>query len=310
MSVAVLCGGVGAARFLRGLVRVVEPAEVTAIVNVGDDTVLHGLHISPDIDTVVYTLAGAIDDERGWGLVGETWQAMELLARYGNPTWFNLGDRDLATHIMRSQRLGAGATLSEVTAHQAGSWDLECRVVPVTDDPVRTMVTIDDGSEHGSEIGFQDYFVGHHHDVGVRAVRFDGIDHAVASPGVIDAITGADRVVIAPSNPVVSIGPVLAVTGIRDAVSARRADTVAVSPIVGGAALKGPADRMLRDLGQEASVVGIARLYAPLAATLLVDRTDADLAAAVEAEGITCVVTDTIMSTTERAARLAERVLA
>ncbi len=310
MSVAVLCGGVGAARFLRGLVQVVEPASVTAVVNVGDDTVLHGLHVSPDIDTVVYTLAGAIDDERGWGLAGETWQAMELLARYGNPTWFNLGDRDLATHIMRSQRLAEGATLSEVTAHQARSWDLECRVVPATDDVLRTMVTIDDGSEHGSEIGFQDYFVGHHHDVGVRAVRFDGAERAAAAPGVIDAVTGADRVVIAPSNPIVSIGPLLAVAGMRDAVTARRADTVAVSPIVGGAALKGPADRMLRDLGHEASVIGIARLYAPLAATLVIDQADADLAAAVEAEGIACVVTDTIMATADRAARLAERVLA
>ena len=310
MKITVLCGGVGAARFLRGLLRVVDPESVTAIVNVGDDTVLHGLHVSPDIDTVVYTLAGAIDDERGWGLAGETWQAMELLGRYGNPTWFNLGDRDLATHIMRSQRLRAGATLSEVTAHQASAWDLRCRVVPVTDDTVRTMVTVDDGTEHGSEIGFQEYFVGHHHDIAVRAVRFDGADRAVPAPGVADAISGADRVVIAPSNPVVSIGPLLAVPGIRDAVTSRRADTVAVSPIVGGAALKGPADRMLRELGHESSVVGIARIYAPLAATLVIDRVDGQHADAVEAEGMACVVTDTIMSTTERAAGLAERVVA
>lgn len=305
MSVAVLCGGVGAARFLRGLVRVVEPSSVTAIVNVADDTELHGLHVSPDIDTVVYTLADAIDPERGWGLAGETWQAMEGLGRYGNPTWFNLGDRDLATHIVRTERLRAGETLTATTAHLARSWGLRCRVVPVTDDRVRTMVTIDDGTE----IGFQEYFVGLGHDVDVRAVRFDGADTSTPGPEALDALSAADTVVIAPSNPIVSIGPLFAIPGIRDAVTSRREHTVAISPIIGGVALKGPADRMLRNLGHESSVVGVARLYAPLAATLVIDRADADLVGAVEAEGLTCIVTDTVMATPDRAATLAAAVL-
>ncbi len=305
MTVTVLCGGVGAARYLRGLITVVDPADVTAVVNVADDTVLHGLHISPDIDTVVYTLAGAIDAERGWGLAGETWQAMEGLGRYGNPTWFNLGDRDLATHIMRTDRLRRGQTLSTVTAHQRRSWDLACTVVPVTDDPIRTMVTIDDGTE----IGFQDYFVGRQHDVAVQSIRFDGAAAATASPGVLGAIRNADTVVIAPSNPIVSIGPLLAVPGVRAAVEASRDHTIAVSPIVGGKALKGPADRMLRELGHEASVVGVARLYASLAATLVVDEADAHRADEVEAAGMACVVTDTIMSTVGRAANLARTTL-
>lgn len=306
MKVAVVCGGVGAARFLRGLIEVVAPASVTAVVNVADDAELHGLHISPDVDTVVYTLADAIDPDRGWGLAGETWQAMDGLGRYGNPTWFSLGDRDLATHIVRTERLRAGQPLSQVTAHEATSWGLACHVLPVTDDPVRTMVTVEDGTE----IGFQEYFVGRRHDVGVRAVRFEGADHAGPAPGVLDALSSADTVVIAPSNPIVSVGPVLAVPGVRDAITARRDRTVAISPIVGGAALKGPADRMLRDLGHESSVVGVARLYAPLAGTLVIDTADADLADAVEAEGLACVVTDTVMATPARSARLAERVLA
>lgn len=303
-AVAVLCGGVGAAKFLRGLIDVVDPAAVTAVVNIADDTVLHGLHISPDIDTVVYTLADAIDRERGWGLAGETWQAMDGFARYGNPTWFNLGDRDLATHIIRTERLRGGATLTEVTAQLAAAWQLGCAVLPVTDDPVRTMVTVD-----GSEIGFQEYFVGRQHAVDIEAVRFDGAEASRPAPGVLDALRHATSVVIAPSNPIVSIGPLLAVPGIRDAVAARRDAVVAISPIVAGTALKGPADRMLRELGHEPTVVGVARLYAPLAGTLVIDSADADQFDAVAAEGVRCVVTDTIMRDAGRAAALATSVL-
>jgi LPPG:FO 2-phospho-L-lactate transferase len=309
-TVAVLCGGVGAARFLRGLVEVVEPATVSAIVNVGDDAEIHGLHVSPDIDTVVYTLADAIDPGRGWGLAGETWHAAEVLARYGNPTWFALGDRDLATHVFRTQRLRQGQTLTDVTAHQAASWELVVRVLPVTDDRLRTKVTLDDAGEPGAEIDFQEYFVGLGHDVGIRGVRFDGAAASAPAPGVIEAIDGASTVVIAPSNPIVSIDPVLAVPGVRDALVARREDAVAVSPIVGGLAVKGPAARMLVELGHEASVVGVARLYAPLASTLVVDAVDADLAPAVEAEGMRCTVTDTVMGSVERSAALATKVLA
>jgi LPPG:FO 2-phospho-L-lactate transferase len=297
---------VGAARLLAGLVQVRPPAELTAIVNVCDDVELHGLHISPDLDTVTYTVAGAIDPERGWGLAGETWHAMEALGRFPRArTWFNLGDRDLATHLYRTDRMRAGASLSEVTAEIAAAWDLELRLLPVSDDPLRTRLEVADG-----EIDFQEYFVHRQHDVAVSGVRFEGADRATPAPGVLEAIRDADRVVVAPSNPIVSIGPVLAVPGVREAVEARRADVVAVSPIIAGAALKGPADRLLRELGHEATVVGVARLYAPLAATLVVDEADAGEADAVEAEGVRCVVAPTIMRGAAEAAALGRTVLA
>ena len=297
----------GAARLLAGLLQVCPPEELTAIVNVGDDVELHGLHISPDLDTITYTLAGAIDRERGWGLGGETWHAMEALARYPRArAWFNLGDRDLGTHLYRTDRLRAGATLTDVTAEIVEAWELGCRLLPVSDDPVRTRLTVADEGE----IGFQEYFVRRQHDVAVREVRFDGAEAARPGPDVLDAIGDADRVVIAPSNPIVSIDPVLAVPGVRDAVVARRDDVVAVSPIVAGAALKGPADRLLVELGHESSVVGVARLYAPLARALVVDEADADLAPRVEAEGMRCVVAPTVMSGPAEAAALAQVVLA
>jgi LPPG:FO 2-phospho-L-lactate transferase len=306
VSIAVLCGGVGAARFLRGLITVVDPAEITAIVNVGDDLELHGLHISPDIDTVIYTVAGAIDPTRGWGLGGETWQAMAMFERYGNPTWFNLGDRDLATHIVRTERLRAGASLTEATAFLATAWELDFRVAPVTDDRLRTFVTI----AGEGEVSFQEYFVGRQHSVAITGVRFDGADAARPAPGVLDAIATADSVIIAPSNPIVSIGPLLAVAGIRDALVAVRDRCVAISPIVAGAALKGPAARMLAELGHEASVLGVARLYRDLAATLVVDTADADAAGVIEAAGMRALVTNTIMSDIDKAAALAKVVLA
>lgn len=289
------------------MAQVVPQPDVTAVVNVGDDVELHGLHVSPDLDTITYTLAGAIDPERGWGLAGETWHAMDSLARFPKArTWFNLGDRDLATHLYRTDRLLAGASLSEVTAEITSAWGLTLRLLPATDARFRTMVTV----EGEGEIGFQEYFVEHHHDVTVSAVRFDAAEGAAPAPGVISAIETAERVVIAPSNPIVSIEPVLAVPGLRDAVRARRAEVVAVSPIVAGAALKGPADRLLRELGHDSSVVGVARLYASIAATLVIDEADAALSPAVEAEGMRCVVAPTIMRGAREAAALAEVVLA
>lgn len=308
--ITVLAGGVGAARLLRGVLAVHPAAEVTAVVNTADDVVLHGLHVSPDLDTVTYTLAGAINPETGWGLVDESWQAMATLGRYGGITWFNLGDRDLGTHLYRTQRLSEGATLSEATAAIVAGWELDLTVLPVTDDRLRTMVTIDAETGGGTqEIGFQEYFVQRHHDVAVHSVRFDGASACAPAPGVLDAIGSAERVVIAPSNPIVSIGPLLAVPGVRDAVVAHREATVAVSPIIAGAALKGPADRLLRELGHESTVVGVARLYRDLAATLIVDTVDADLAPAVEAEGMRCVVAPTIMSGPDEAAALGRVVL-
>lgn len=299
-TVAVLAGGVGAARLLAGMVRAVPPAGITAVVNVGDDTVMHGLAISPDLDTVVYTLAGAIDPERGWGLRDETWQAMATLERYGGESWFGLGDRDLGTHLFRTARRAAGAPLSAVTAEIAAGWGLELAVLPVSDDPVRTHLTL----ASGEEVAFQDYFVRRRHAVAVSAVRFAGAEAARPAPGVLEALAAADVVVVAPSNPIVSIGPVLAVPGVREAVEARRSSVVAISPLVGGQALKGPADRLMRELGHEDSVVGIARLYAPFTGTLVVDAADTELADAVRAAGLRCVVTDTIMRDPDAAAAL------
>ncbi len=309
-SVAVLAGGVGAAKFLAGLAEVVDPAHITAIVNVADDTTVHGLQVSPDLDSCMYTMAAINDTERGWGLRGETWHAMEHLRRYATANgiehgdaagWFSLGDRDLGTHLYRSSRLADGLPLSAVTSELARAWGLTSRLVPVTDDALRTRVHTTDGRE----LAFQEYFVRERHDVDVAAVEVSGTESATPAPGVLEAIASADVVVIAPSNPVVSIDPVLAVPGVREAVSARRDSVVAVSPIVGGSALKGPADRLLRDLGHEASVVGIAKWYAPLAATVVIDVEDEPHRGAVEEAGVSCAVTDTIMRSVDVSADLA-----
>lgn len=313
--ITVLAGGVGAARFLRGLVLAVEPSNVTAVVNTGDDTVMHGLSISPDIDTVTYTVAGAIDPVRGWGLSDESWTAMANLARYvavrpagsaAAPDWFNLGDRDLATHFYRTARLAEGATLSQVTDEIARAWGLGMRVVPMSDDPVRTMVDIiENGTE--STVGFQEYFVQRRHAVPVTGVRFEGASRA--RPTFIDTISSSEAIVIAPSNPLVSIGPIRALAGVDATLSAHRDRVVAISPIVAGSALKGPADRMLVELGFEASVLGVARLYASVCGTLVIDEQDAEHRDAIENLGMRCVVTDTIMRTPEIGAALAATTL-
>jgi LPPG:FO 2-phospho-L-lactate transferase len=303
--ITALAGGVGAARLLRGMVEVVPAEDITAIVNTGDDTVMHGLHISPDLDTVLYTLADAINPDTGWGLAGETWRVMESLRRLGGLTWFNLGDQDLATHCYRTQRLDEGAALGQVAAELARSFGVGVRLVPVTDDPLRTRLQLVDGPE----VGFQEYFVHLRHDVAVAGVRFEGAEAARPGPGVFDALSGAETIVVCPSNPVVSIGPLLAVPGVRDRLVQRRDRIVAVSPIVAGAALKGPADRLLREMGFESSVVGVARWYAPWVSTLVIDEADAALAGAVEAEGIRCVVAPTIMSSVDRSAALSRTVL-
>jgi LPPG:FO 2-phospho-L-lactate transferase len=307
-----LCGGVGAARMLSGLVRVMAPADIKAIVNVGDDMVLHGLHISPDLDTVTYTLAGMDNRETGWGVAGESWTVMEELARLGGDDWFRLGDRDLATHLFRTERLRSGETLSSVTAAVARRRGIAVRLLPVTDDPLRTRLTLATPTElgpAGTEVAFQDYFVRLRHDVAVRAVRFDGAEEARPAPDVLPSIAAADNIVVCPSNPIVSIGPLLAVPGVRDALLGRRDRVVAVSPIIAGAALKGPADRLMAELGTDPSVVGVARLYAPWVGTLVIDVADADQAPRVEAEGVRCIVTPTVMHSPESAADLAKVVI-
>ncbi|MFN8050827.1 MAG: 2-phospho-L-lactate transferase [Acidimicrobiales bacterium] len=306
-----LAGGVGAARMLRGLLAAFPDEQHVAVVNTADDEVLHGLAISPDLDTVLYTLAGANDDVRGWGLQGETWQAMESLRRYstaaGRPDigWFNLGDRDLGTHLYRTTRLHEGATLTEVTAELVAGWELPVTLLPVTDDPLATHLTTVDG-----ELTFQEYFVRHQHGVAVTGVRFAGAEAARPGPEVPASIAAAETIVLAPSNPIVSIGPLLAVPGVRDAVAARRDHVVAVSPIIGGKALKGPADRLLAELGHESSALGVARIYRELAGAMVIDEEDAALAPEIEALGMRCVVAPTIMRDADTSAALARMALA
>jgi LPPG:FO 2-phospho-L-lactate transferase len=296
--ILVLAGGVGAARFLKGLVQIAHPTEIVTVVNTGDDTELHGLSISPDIDTVTYTLADAIDPTRGWGLRDETWRAMEALARFESvrpelsqaaPRWFNLGDQDLATHFYRTARLREGATLADVTDEIRRAFGVDVRIMPMSNDSVRTRVHLEKET-----VSFQEYFVKLQHNVAVTGVEFQGATTATFID--LSLIDDAAHIIIAPSNPIVSIGPMRALHGLDNALAQVRHKVVAVSPIVAGTALKGPADRMLVELGHEPTVVGVARLYKDICATLIIDQQDAHLASDVEKEGVRCIVTDTIMS--------------
>ena len=311
--IAVIAGGVGAARLLRGTAMVVPRQDLVTIVNTGDDTVMHGLSISPDLDTVTYTVSGSIDPERGWGLTNEQWTTMESLARFDNvrpetsragEAWFGLGNRDLATHFYRTTRLGEGASLADVTREITRAFGIDFTVLPMTNQRVSTIVTLADGGD----VAFQEYFVKLRHAVPVAAVRFDGA--ATASPLGIHELAQADAVIVAPSNPIVSIGPMRALRDVDATLASRRDTVVAVSPIVAGAALKGPADRMMTELGHEATVVGVARMYAPIAGVLVIDTADAHLAPAVEEAGMRCVVADTIMKTPDIAAALTRTCLA
>ena len=305
-----LAGGVGAARFLAGLVRIVPAVDVVAIVNTGDDEEFYGLHVSPDLDSVTYTLAGASNVEQGWGLEGETYATLGALARYDVPTWFGLGDKDLATHLFRSQRLQGGAPLSIVTAEIARAWGLECRLLPMTDDRVRTRITVTRPDGALADLPMQEWFVRERAEPPVVAVRFDGAAAAAPAPGVLDALTAADTIVICPSNPVISIGPILAIPRVRDVLADRREKVVGVSPIVGGAPVKGPADRLMAPLGIDVSCVGVAQSYRDFCSSLVVDAVDAKLAPAVETAGVRAVVTDTMMRSPEVAAALAAETLA
>lgn len=324
-----LAGGVGAARLLSGLVQVVAPSQLTAVLNTADDMVIHGLYVSPDIDTVTYTLAGLANTETGWGMTGETWTTMHELESLGGATWFRLGDRDMATHLYRTHRMSEGAPLSQITSEIATTRGVNVRLLPMSDDPIRTLLTVADAHpEDGSataaqpgvggdedlrpragEISFQDYFVKRRHRVKVQAIRFAGAAEAKPGPGVLDAIATASRLIVCPSNPLVSIAPILSITELSTLLATRREDIVAVSPIVAGTALKGPADRLLVEMGHESSVVGVARLYAPWCSTLVIDQADASLAPQVETEGMRCIVADTVMSTSKRAASLAKVLL-
>ena len=307
---ATLAGGVGAARFLNGLVRAVPPSQVVAIVNTADDDEFHGLYVSPDLDSVTYTLAGASNVAQGWGLEGETFATLDALTRYDVPTWFRLGDKDIATHLYRTQRMHAGATLSEVTAEISRAWGLDLRLIPMSDDRVQTRITVERAGGAIAEVAMQEWFVGDRAESPVISVRFDGADVARPAPGVLEALRTAETIVICPSNPVISIAPILAVAGVRDALRARRERVIAISPIVGGAPVKGPADRLMAPLGIEVSCVGIAREYADICGTLVIDAVDAHLAADVEATGVRPIVTDTMMLSPEIATALARHTLA
>jgi LPPG:FO 2-phospho-L-lactate transferase len=304
VRVALLAGGTGGTKLAHGFAQVLPGDDLAVIVNVGDDLELHGLHVSPDVDALLYTLGGLIDTERGWGLRGDTFTAHAMLERYGAPSWFRLGDADLATHIHRTHLMRAGATLTEATAAMASTLGIGARVLPATDDPVRTRVETDAGV-----LDFQDYFVRLRHEPEVRGVQLAGLETARASASAVEAIAAADLVVIGPSNPVVSIGPILALPELRAAVEASSAVRVAVSPIVAGAALKGPADRMLRSLGHEATALGVAKMYAGLVHRFVLDDADADLARDVAALGMEADVLPTVMRTEADRAALARAVM-
>ncbi len=304
-----LAGGVGAARFLRGLVRVVSPEAVTVVVNTADDETFHGLRVCPDLDTVTYTLAGAEHPEQGWGLAGETFVTMDALDRYGQDTWFRLGDRDLGTHIYRTERLAAGATLSEVAKEIAAAWGVVPRLMPMTDDRVATRVTVHRGDGAAEVLAMQEWFVRERTEPPVVAVELDGIESARPAPGVLAALEAAETILVCPSNPVISIGPILAVSGIREVMTRRRDRVVGVSPIIAGAPVKGPADRLMGPLGMEVSCVGVARAYAEFCGTLVIDSGDEGRAPEVEAAGVRAVVADTLMTDARVAAALARHTL-
>jgi LPPG:FO 2-phospho-L-lactate transferase len=289
--IVALAGGVGAARFLAGLVRVIAPERLVVIGNTGDDAEIHGLHIAPDLDTVTYTLAGLSDNARGWGLRGETFRCLEALGRLGGETWFQLGDCDLATHLYRTRREREGATLSEVTREIAAALGVRASILPMSDSPVRTRVETRSGA-----LEFQTYFVRRRARDAVLGVSFAGARKARAAPGVLEAIRDASAIVICPSNPIISINPILAIPGIRNALRKTAAPVAAVSPIVGGRALKGPAARMMKSMGLRASAAQVAELYRDFVDIFVLDRADQAQASRIAALGMRAVVTNTIMS--------------
>ena len=306
--VVALAGGVGGAKLAHGLAAILAPGELTIVVNSADDEEFHGLLVCPDHDTVLYTLAGLADRERGWGLAGETWSAAEMLGRLGEPSWFALGDRDLGLHVHRTRRLREGMRLTEVNRGIQQSLGVATPILPMTDEPVRTMVRTPAGW-----LPFQDYFVRLHQEPDVLEVAFAGVDLARPTPEVAEALAGAEAIVVCPSNPFVSVGPILAVPGMRELLAGARGRGVrvaAVSPLVGGRALKGPADRMATSLGGEASATGIARLYAAFVDALLIDDADAAEAPAIAALGIEPVVGPTVMTDDASRAALAAAAVA
>lgn len=304
MKITALAGGIGASKLLLGLANVMPPEDITIIANTGDDIELFGLRICPDIDTVTYSLAGVINEQTGWGLKDDTFECMRWLERYGEALWFNLGDRDLATHIFRTAELRSGSSLTEVTDQIRKSLGVRSMILPMTDSYTPTRIVTEAGDMH-----FQEYFVRRRCEPRVREIRFDNIESAQPAPGVLSAVLEADAVIVCPSNPFISIGPILGVPGVRKALEKTSATVIAVTPIIGGRALKGPAADMLRDLGHELSATAVARLYADCIDVFVLDETDASLAPDIEELGIRVVLTNTIMETLEDKRRLAHRLL-
>ncbi|HYA34524.1 MAG TPA: 2-phospho-L-lactate transferase [Candidatus Binataceae bacterium] len=295
----------GAAKFIRGLVRKITPERLTVVVNTGDDEDFYGLYVSPDVDTVTYTLANVVHPKQGWGRCDESFKVLEELTRFYGDAWFRLGDRDLATHLYRTHRMRAGAGLGEITEEIARRFGIKSRVIPMSNDRVRTFVKL----RRRNAIPFQEYFVKGRAAGDVEAIELRGIDKARPLPAVLEAIKSSRGVILAPSNPFVSLGPILDLSGVRSALASVKTRVAAISPIVGGRTIKGPADKMLRGLGMEVSPLGVARLYRDIVGVFVLDQVDRDWIEPVRALGMKAVATDTIMSTPARAARLAGIVL-
>ncbi len=304
-TITALAGGVGASKLLLGLHDVMDAHDLTVIVNTGDDITLHGLKISPDLDIVTYTLAEIVDEVKGWGYRGETFHALKRLAAFGRINWFNLGDRDLATHIHRTAMLAEGKSLSDASEAIRLALGVKARILPMCDQPVPTMIDTAEGELH-----FQEYLVKRRAEPVVRGIRFAGVNKARPARGVLEAIRDADRILICPSNPLISIGPILAVPGIREAMRARKESVIAVCPIVGGKSLKGPSDKMLAELGHQPSAIGVAKLYADFTGTFVIDPEDKTQAGAIREVGIKVEVVPTVMKTRTQKRRLARSLLA
>jgi LPPG:FO 2-phospho-L-lactate transferase len=304
LKITALAGGVGASKLLLGLFHEMKPADLTIVVNTGDDIVLHGLKISPDLDIVTYTLAGVVDQKKGWGLRAETFHALKHLAAYGRPNWFNLGDRDLATHIHRTAMLADGKTLSQTAESIRIALGAKSRILPMSDTPIPTIIDSNEGPLH-----FQEYLVKRRTEPVVKAIHFEGVESAQPAPGVLEAIREADRILICPSNPLISIGPILAVPGIRDELRAHKQKVFAVCPIVGGKSLKGPSDKMLAQLGHQPTALGVAKLYADFTGTFVIDPADKSQSIAISTLGMKVVILPTVMKTRPRKRKLARALL-
>jgi LPPG:FO 2-phospho-L-lactate transferase len=304
LRITALAGGIGASKLLLGLYEVMDPRDLTIIVNTGDDIILHGLKISPDLDIVTYTLAGIVDSAKGWGFRGETFHALKRLALYGRANWFNLGDRDLATHIHRTALLADGKTLSQAADSIRIALGVKSLILPMSNDPVPTIIDSNEGPLH-----FQEYLVKRRAEPVVQSIRFTGVESARPAPGVLDAIATADRVIICPSNPLISIGPILAVPQIRDQLRAHKQKVFAVCPIVAGKSLKGPSDKMLAQLGHEPTALSVAKLYADFSGTFVIDPADKSQAAAISALGMKVAIVPTVMKTRAQKRKLARALL-